>query len=60
MIKKRPGGVHQVAIIKCLSHLDHESIKQSKQDFQISLGNEMADTLAQRGAEEAMNDIREE
>ncbi|CAK0814339.1 unnamed protein product [Prorocentrum cordatum] len=60
MLSKRSGGVYGVRVQKCLSHLDGDSVKQAGQEFHISMGNEMADTLAQRGAEEAMAETRQE
>eukprot|EP00959_Pyramimonas_sp_CCMP1952_P073769 1542019-Pyramimonas_sp.AAC.1 len=60
MLSRRSGGVYGVRVQKCLSHLDGEAVKQAGQEFHISMGNEMADALAQRGAEEAMAEVRQE
>ena len=45
---------------KCNSHLDEVSLKFSPQPWYVTLGNERADALAQRGLEKALNLIQPE
>ncbi|CAK0889237.1 unnamed protein product, partial [Prorocentrum cordatum] len=51
-------GGQNVRLHKIFSHLDTDSHVRSGQDPRCSRGNELADALAQRGAESAANPIR--
>ena len=49
-----------MVVIKCWSPLDKKSSMQSEQPCHISPGSEVADAMAQLGAEQAVSEIRGE
>ena len=57
-IEQRPGRISNVTVRKCNSHLDEVSLRANSQPWYVSLGNERADALAQRGLAKAMNLIQ--
>ena len=57
-IEQRRGRISGVTLRKCNSHLDEVSLRANSQPWYVSLGNERADALAQRGLAKAMNLIQ--
>ncbi|CAK0881457.1 unnamed protein product, partial [Prorocentrum cordatum] len=54
-IREREGGIRDLTVIKCYSHIDVITIQQIRQPMRVTRGNELADGYAQRGAEIAAN-----
>eukprot|EP00959_Pyramimonas_sp_CCMP1952_P014624 309796-Pyramimonas_sp.AAC.1 len=53
-----PDRISNVRVKKCNSHLDDVSLRLASQPWYVSLGNERADALAQRGLAKALNLIQ--